>query len=205
MPETPKKPVDTIIERMTSLYEAPRYLRGNKAAMEAALSCYRQGLERFDQAVLEQAWQKAVEQNEMWCWPTLQALVSLAEKFQPKTQPEPWVERANDLADAYHKHFMKTSRMAMKARTEGWAGELSDFIRESAWVQAQILVGRERPSYSGLLVSHLPNIEEKKEAMAEFLEKARVQASKGYIQVRPPGALIERWREAVGQERGWNR
>lgn len=192
---------EAVLGPMLQLFPPPKHLR-QPSAIQIALVPYRRALERFDRPALDFAWQKAVEENAMWCWPTVHALVSQAEAYQRQHQAsEAWVEKAQELTDAYTRRFMATSQTAARAKAEGWADKLSAYVTEGAWLQAQILVGRENLSYSGLLVAHLPTIEEKKEAVAELLERARVQARKGHIQVRVPAGLTERWRKAAGQGR----
>lgn len=65
---------------------------------------------------------------------------NLAHPFDPR-EADAWVERANDAAYAYTKRFMQTTTAAMRAREGGYEVELKGYVREAAWVQAQLIEG----------------------------------------------------------------
>src|SRR5207253_2764014 len=94
LPAMTAEDVDTaIIRPMKRMFPAPRHLRADEDAYDATLSAYRKSLARFDQAVLEQAWQRVVERNTLWCWPKLSDLIEAAQEAQRTITCEPWVEK----------------------------------------------------------------------------------------------------------------
>ena len=96
---------------------------------------YRKSLSRFDKLVLEQAWQRAAEQNAYWCWPTCDAVVQAAEHFHAMLYhkakvDDNWVEKATGMVDSYARRFMKTSAIAARATDRDPNCRLSDLIRD---------------------------------------------------------------------------
>src|SRR4051812_12111234 len=96
-----------ILKPMRAMFPAPRHLRADEDALDAALREYRRALSRFDEQVLERAWQQVVARQAYWCWPKVSDLVQAAEQAQRELRPQTdaWVERAQGLADAYWKRF----------------------------------------------------------------------------------------------------
>src|ERR1700676_3494247 len=143
-----------IIKPMVATLPPPRHARGDPAAIETLLNVYRRALDRFDRAVLDQAWQKAAAEQDYWLWPMPQALIQAAEHFHKLAHPfdpreaDAWVERAQGLTDAYVKRFIKTSQAAIRAREGGYEAALKEYVRAAAWVQAQSIEGREGLGYS---------------------------------------------------------
>ena len=189
-----------IIQPMVATLPAPLHIRGDPAAIEALLNVYRRALDRFDRAVLDKAWQKAAEEQDFWMWPMPEALVKAAEHFHNLAHPfdpresDAWVERANDAAHAYTKRFMQTTTAAVRSREGGYEAELKGYVREAAWVQAQLIEGREGVGYSShVLFGPQPDRKE----MAEFFEKARAQANTGHIRLYVPAAKIGVWQAGV--------
>ena len=120
--------------------------------------------------------------------------------FDPR-EADAWVERANDAAHAYTKRFMQTTTAAVRSREGGYEAELKGYVREAAWVQAQLIEGREGIGYSShVLFGPQPDRKE----MAEFFEKARAQAATGHIRVHVPAGKVEAWKGA-GQAAGRGR
>lgn len=192
-----------ILKPMRQLYPAPRHLRGDEDAFEAALTAYRQALSRFDSAVLRRTWQRVVETNELWCWPKIGELVRAAEQFDrqshPLAQADDWVERAQTRADGYVRKFLKSNRHATRAREGGYEGSLRQYVAAAAWVQAQMIEGREGVGYDHAVLFPGPRDEA---AEGRWFAEARERASAGEIDVVVPRSLVARWRqEAEGQAR----
>lgn len=188
---------------MVAAFPAPTHIRGNAAAREELLGIYRRALARFDRSELEQGWQKAAAENEMWLWPRVSAIVSACESFQPRKKAEPtgaWVERAQAMVDGYWKKFSK-SAAAGRAREQGYEPELKRYVLACAWVQSQYICGRQGVGYDHAVL--FPGREREKQAEAEWFTAQREQAAKGTIQVRVPPDLVKLWRGRVeGQARG---
>ena len=135
-----------ILRPMRKLYPPPRHLRADEDDLDSALREYRRALGRFDQDVLEKAWERVVAGHEIWCWTKVGVFVKAAAQVHREMHPpgavEPWVEEATALTDAYVKRFMKTSQTAVRAREGGYEPELKEYVREAAWVQGQMIVRR---------------------------------------------------------------
>jgi hypothetical protein len=71
------------------------------------------------------------------------------------------------------------------------------YVEAVAWVQAQYLVGRKDVAYTSGAIFGRERPDD------EFFRRAKAQADSGYIQVRIPHVLIERWRR--GAEKGLGR
>jgi hypothetical protein len=84
-----------IIRPMRRLYPPPRHLRGDEDDLDSALREYRRALARFDQDVLEKAWERVVAGHEIWCWPKVGVFVKAAVQAHRELHPpgavEPWV------------------------------------------------------------------------------------------------------------------
>lgn len=194
--------VETSIIRRLRLSQPPNYLKGNTEAIDQELDLFRRALACFSRDVLEQAWLEAASRNEYRCWPTCAAILTAAERLQPKQKPDDaWVEMAQALADAYTRRFMKTSAVAVKAR-EGWyERELKRYVEAAAWVQGQLIV---RPGVGvgfdhAVLFGTGPR---DRGAEAEWFAKQREQATTGTIKVAVPKCHVEAWRaSAQGGER----
>jgi hypothetical protein len=192
-----------IIEPMLD-YPPPRRLLDRPGGVERALVPYRRALARFSRFVLEQAWQKTLEENKVWCWPTVEALLSNAVAIHQRTQAreqDTWVEQATRLADQYTRRFMKTHQAAVRAREGGYERELRTYVQEAAWVQAQYLLGRTGVAFTSAVL--FPEGEDRN-ARAEWFEKAGTQAEKGSIKVNVPSKLVERWKQQA-ENRGRTR
>jgi hypothetical protein len=194
---------DAIIKPMCRLYPPPRHLRGDEDILDAALGTYRRALARFDQKVLEAAWDRVVAQNAIWCWPKVADIVQAAEAVKGASRPElseDWVERATRMADSYTRRYMQTTQAAVRARESGFEAALKRYIWEASWVQSQMICGRGGVGYDHAVL--FPARERDKEAEAEFFAKAREIAKSGHIRVSVPRGLIEQWTEkAESQDR----
>jgi hypothetical protein len=195
---------DAVIKPMRAMYPAPLHLRHDAEAERLTLDTYRRGLARFERPVLERAWQRVAERNDYWTWPKLSELARACGECQKKaeaTEPpaEPWAEKAASLVYAYRKRFMETSQTATRAKTEGWAEQLRQYVDEAAWVQAQYLCGRKDVGYSSTVLVG------RGEPSAEFFERARDQAVRGFIRVSVPPSMAEDWRRECVAERGRGR
>jgi hypothetical protein len=71
---------------------------------------------------------------------------------------------------------------------------MKEYVREAAWVQAQLIVGRVGVGYSSnVLFGRQPGCED----AAEFFERARAQAKTGHIRLHVPAAKVEAWKGAA--------
>lgn len=198
---------ECVIRPMRVSFPAPTHVRGNSAATEMLLAVYRKALARFDRAALEQGWQKAAAENDLWCWPKVAELVRACASFGPcrPAVADDRVEQAEAMVDAYWKQFAK-STTALRANEGGWQQELRAYVCAAARVQAQLVLGRQSVGYSSAILfpwhPRDPQVEE------EFFTDARRQAATGKIAVRVPHRLVESWKaqvassESVGREPG---
>lgn len=195
---------EAIIRPLLDAFPPPTHVRGSHAAMETLLNVYRRALERFERPVLEQAWQKVAQEQDFWVWPLPETLVkaaehfhNLAHPFDPK-QADALVEKVTALTDAYVKRFLKTSQTAVRAREGGYEAKLSEYVTAAAWVQAQLIAGRKGVGYSAyVLFGRPPDSQE----VAEFFQKAKVQADSGTIRVHVPVNKVAGWKaEACGEK-----
>jgi hypothetical protein len=111
------------------------------------------------------------------------------------------------MAYAYRKRFMQTSQVAARAKAGGWAEPLRQYVDEAAWVQAQYLCGRKDVGYSStVLFGHDGALaSDCRERAAEFFEKARDQAARGFIRVSVPPSMAEGWKRECGESKGRGR
>jgi hypothetical protein len=193
--------VDHILGLMQEAFPPPVNLRGNPRGIGIALAYYRAALEPFDAETLDRAWLKAASENRYRKWPECAEILAAAREIKKGraagATKEEWVERALGLADAYVRRFMKGSRAGESARAGGYAGEMKAYVEAVAWVQAQYLVGRKDVAYTSGAIFGRERPDD------EFFRRAKAQADSGYIQVRIPHVLIERWRR--GAEKGLGR
>jgi hypothetical protein len=200
-----------IIGRMLEMYPPPVHLRHSGEAMATAIDTYRRGLSRYDSQTLDAAWQLVCEANEYWTWPKLSELLKACERCTREARGEPAgpshderIEQANTLASAYTRRFMQTSRLAIRAREEGWERSLRDYVDAAAWVQGQMLAGCSDIAYSSVVLFDYTQLsrEELEERSETFFAKAREQAAKGHIRVSVPAYRIEAWQAACEEGQG---
>lgn len=191
-----------VLAPMQQTFPAPTHLRGNKETKDQALRLYEKALIGFEDDVLQSAWEQVGGKNELWCWPPSGELVKACREAKiAKARQAPkdngLESKANELANGYIRSFMKRSRVAAKARLEGWALELKAYLSDVAWVQAQFLVGMKYIGWSGSIVKGFPPESRKSQdqQVAEFLADAKAQAARGSIRVNVPHTLIRRWEE----------
>ena len=202
---------EAVIRPMRALFPPPVHLRGDAEAQRLALDTYRRGLTRFERPELERGWQNVAEGNGYWCWPTLAELARACGQCRKEAQAaepvaEPWAEKAAGMAYAYRKRFMETSQTAARAKAEGWAEPLKAYVDEAAWVQAQYLCGRKDVGYnSTVLFGRGATASDCRERAAEFFERARDQAERGFIRVNVPPSMAEGWKRECGDSAGRGR
>lgn len=185
---------------MRQAFPPPVSLRGSEAMQEAVLDVYRKALQRFPREVLAEAYQMAAERQQYHCWPKCAVILAAAEALMPEQEPVEWVEKVVEMAHQYTERFMKTSAVAAKAREGGYEARLKRYVMESAYVQAQVIVGRtDGLNYDGVLVAHLPRGEQA-EGLDDALSRAAAQAEKGHIQVRVPTEAVRHWMEQAQQQ-----
>ena len=107
------------------------------------------------------------------------------------------MQPATDLADSYVRQFLKTAGAAVRAREGGYEEPLKCYLREAAWVQAQMILGRTHVGYScSVLFGPRASPDE------AFFEKAKEQAARGHIRVQVPAERVRQWKvQAQGQGR----
>ena len=188
-----------IIQPMAATLPAPLHVRGKPAAIETLLNVYRQragwlregdagegvAQGRVGAGLLDLAHAGNAGQGGP-------ALPRSAHPFDPR-QSEAWVEKAQALTDAAVRRFMRTSVHATRAREGGYEAALKEYVREAAWVQAQVIVGRVGVGYSShVLFGRQPDRGE----AAEFFERARSQAATGHIRVHVAAEKVQAWKGA---------
>jgi hypothetical protein len=77
-------------------------------------------------------------------------------------------KEAAAMADRYLKQYCRHSQVAKLAKAEDWIGPLTKFVRESAWVQAQILCRVDPIGWDASLADHLGYFSTSGEAYAAF-------------------------------------
>lgn len=188
---------EAVLGPMVAAFAPPRHLRGDPAAVEAALALYRQALGRFPRPVLERAWRAAAENHPTWAWPTPADVLRQAERLAARVRRDgpAWVEEAVRLADAYTRRFLQANRAAARARDGGYEGRLRAYVWEAAYVQAQRLAGRaDGLNYDAVLFAHLDD-DDRRAAMDEFFARAEAQAARGFVRVAVPAAAVRRWEQ----------
>jgi hypothetical protein len=183
-----------VLRPMRALYSPPRHLRADEDALDAALATYRRALGRFDPDVLARAWQQVVEQNELWCWPKLSDLVKAADQAQRELHPQAcgqaWVEQATRRTEEYTRRFLKTSAHAARASQGGYEPELKRYVREAAWVQAQLIAGQRDVGYDhAVLFGQGPRDRDAEEAFFAAARAGRKRSDPGARAARPHRAV----------------
>ena len=102
------------------------------------------------------------------------------------------VKKRAAMADRYVKHYCRHSQVAKLAKAEGWIGPLTKFVRESAWVQAQILCQVDPIGWDASLADHLGHFSTSDEAYAAFRQTIAGAIGRGRIEVRVPDDISPR-------------
>ncbi|OWK38947.1 hypothetical protein FRUB_06323 [Fimbriiglobus ruber] len=106
-------------------------------------------------------------------------------------------QQALALADAYTARFMKTTHLAKLAQVKGWGPPLAEYVREAAWVQAQIIVGVKDIGFATLLIPKERRFRPADECFAAYRETIAGPVERGRIRVTVPPARIREWAAAV--------
>lgn len=198
---------ELIIGPMTALYPAPQHLRADADRRAAALAEYRRALGRFDRATLAAGWAAVAAEHAFWVWPNPGLVSEACRRCAP---PPPAVSaegakraRAQEMADAYETRFMATTQQAALARSEGWAPELAEYVREAAWVQAQLICGVAAVGYATVLIPREQRARPAREAFAAYRESVEAAVARGRVRVTVPPERVRAWRR--GRESGCGR
>lgn len=190
---------EAFLKRMTRRYRPPRWLAGSEDNTEEALDDYRRSLSRYDGEVLDRAWHLLVGRHRFWSWPSIVEALEVAEQARREINPsgkQDWAEEATRLADEYVKRFMK-SAAATRATAAGYGAQMKAYAEAAAWVQAQLVEGRQGVGYNAAVLFQCGESVEERE---EFFRQAKEQAREGEIKVKPPRALLAKW-QAQGEGR----
>jgi hypothetical protein len=198
---TAKDVEELIVAPMVRLYAPPEHLSGNPDGREAALREYVRALERYPRSALEKIWRVVIDEQIQPAWPTPGALVAVGRRvyrgpLEPSDEEEN-VRRAREMAERYAARFMKTTRTALLARREGWAGHLRSYVEAAAWVQAQWICGVSAVGFDSVLTRHLGNFDSAREALMAYREVVENSLDRGLVRVNVPRDLIERWRKVA--------
>ncbi|WP_143393946.1 hypothetical protein [Fimbriiglobus ruber] len=193
-----------IIKPMLTLYPPPQHLRNDPEAFAEALATYVRVLARFDRGTLARAWDQVVASQSYWCWPSpgmiVEACCGLAPPPPAIGENEQRHLRAQALADAYASRFMKTTHLARLARDEGWLPELAEYVREAAWVQAQLIEGIKQIGFATLLIPEDQRVEPAADCFATYRETITASIERGRIRVSVPPGRVREWRNEEQRE-----
>lgn len=192
-----------IIGPMLAIYPPPQHLRGDRRRQAEALAAYTKALARFDAPTLAAGWQKVVAEHPFWVWPNPGAIADACRACLPKppavSDGEQRRQAAEALADAYTARFMKTTQFAKLAEREGWAPRLREYVRDAAWVQAQLIEGVYPVGFPTNLIPrgerHRPLVE----TFAEYRGGVMGAVDRGRVRVSVPPDRIRGWKAASGK------
>lgn len=189
---------ELVIGPMLALYPPPTHLRGDAARRAAALAEYRRTLDRFDRATLAAGWERVVAEHQFWVWPNPGVVVDACRRSQP---PPPAVSESDrrqrqavEMTDAYTARFLKTTHVAALARAEGWEPRLAEYVREAAWVQAQLLCGVRPVGFAAILIPADSRGRSAGDVFAAYRETIAGAVERGRIRVTVPPAVIRGWK-----------
>ena len=192
-----------IIRPMLALYPPPVHLRQNAKSQAAALAAYVDALAGFDAATLAAGWRAVTAEHRFWCWPSIGTVVEACRRFAPPPpalgEQEKRRRQAEALADAYTARFMKTTHVARLARAEGWELKLGEYVRDAAWVQAQLICGVRGISFASTLVPpEERHISSAAEFFACYCETIAAAVERCRIRVTVPPARLREWKDRAG-------
>lgn len=195
---------ELILIPMTRLYVAPLHLRANPREREPALDEYTRALERFPRTVLERAWRLVVEEHALSIWPAPGVIVAFARSVRGETvvpdEERQKRQRAEEMAEKAVNLFLKRSRVAQRAKQEGWMGHLRPYVETACQVQAAFLCGLQGIGFNGVLTRHLGNFDSAREALEAYRDSVRTNLAKGEIRVQVPRPLVAEWRQRAGEK-----
>jgi hypothetical protein len=186
--------VQNLLARMQAELPPPTHLRSDARAREQFLADYERVLSQWSQAVLDAAWPVVLSRLEFWIWPRPQQIHDACKQVTGHCWQASTLDKrrthAQDTADRYVRQYRRRSHLARRAEVEGWIEPLLHYVRESAWVQAQILAKVEPLGWDPLLARHLGRFPSSTEAFAAFHRTMQ----RGRIEMRVPPALIREWK-----------
>jgi len=193
--------VKDLLARMQAELPPPIHLRGNAEAQEQFLADYVQVLSGWSREVLEAAWPVVLSRQEFWIWPRPQqihdACKQIANQRQRPINLEERRQEAQELADRYMHNYLRRSQVAKLAEKEGWIEPLKHFVRESAWVQAQLLCKIGSVGWDTSIAAHLGEFRSSQDAFNGFRQTIAGAVQRGRIEVHVPPTLIRAWKEEV--------
>lgn len=106
-------------------------------------------------------------------------------------------DRISKLAGEYMMTRFFNSEMAMQAKKEGWYSNLFSYVKNAAFVQAQIIAGARHIGYDSVCLGlSRPFSEEDVDAIiTDFLRSCKEQSITGTVDVAIPGTLLTMWRD----------
>lgn len=183
---------------MLALYPPPQHLRGDAQQQAAALAAYDKALARFDAATLAAGWELVTAKHQFWVWPNPGTLAEACRRCEP---PRPAAsdqgerrQRADAMAETYAAKFMRSTHLAKLAQAEGWAGRLAEYVRDAAWVQAQLICGLSRVSFASSLVPAECRHLSAGEFIAGYRESVAGVLGRGVVRVTVPPSRIRGWK-----------
>lgn len=194
-----------LLTRMTLYYGPPEHLRADAALRQQVLDGYAALLEPFDPITLDKAWARILTEHTSAIWPSPGQLIAACRHCAPPSavasDEHQRRRRAITLTDAYVRHYRRTSHLARLASTEGWAAQLLTYVREAAWVQAQILSGCTRLGWDPhILLANVGAFDSSQEAFAAYRQSIAGPLQRGQIRVSVPPSRICVWKEQGLQE-----
>lgn len=189
---------ELIIKPMLAIYPPPQHLRGDCGRQAEALAAYRKALAPFDRATLATGWEHVTAEHPFWVWPNPGAIAEACRRCAPPppavSETERARQRAVEMTDAYAARFMKTTQQATLAHAEGWAPQLAEYVREAAWVQAQLICGVRPVGFATILIPADQRGRPAGEAFAAYRESIAGPVERGRIRVTVPPEQVRAWR-----------
>jgi hypothetical protein len=190
--------VHNLLARMQAELPPPTHLRADTRAREMFLADYERVLAPWPEEVLDAAWPVVLARLEFWIWPRPQQILDACKQIVGHVRPPSTLEqrrtRALGLADRYFRDYRRRSLLARRAAAEGWLEPLLHFVRESAWVQAQLLAEVTPLGWDASLARHLGKFHSSAEAFAAFRWTIAGAVDRGRIEVRVPPSLLREWK-----------
>ena len=182
---------------MQVLYPPPQHLRRDAKQQAAALAQYTKTLARFDEPTLRAAWQTVIAEHAFWVWPNPGTVAAACLRHMPPppelSDQEQRRHQALALADAYTARFMKTTHLARLAASEGWAPRLREYVRDAAWVQAQLICGVRAIGFATALVPEEDCHLSAREWFPRYRETIAGAVERGTIRVAIPPTRRREW------------
>ena len=147
---------------------------------------------------LEAAWRKVVAEHTSWVWPLPGEIARNCRRVSarmPQSEEAIRREQALALAESYTARYLRKSHLARVAGAEGWVPRLREFVREAAWVQAQLLLGVSGIGWNPAIL--MPDANEygsSQSAFKVYQKSIEGAVSRGKIRVAVPPSRCSEWR-----------